>query len=162
MFVSMLMLSANTAEAGKMAEGFRGLPYGPATVLDTAPGENCAANTEASVRWSCQVRLGEANVEVAYMVQEGLFLGVVIHAEGHSNATAFFDVLVAGYGPGTPGNTYDTSRLADRRWQDGNVVGSWDYNKFSDKAQFVAFDQTLMTKIKAAESDRAKAAASGL
>lgn len=164
MFVSMMMLLSvtNTAEAGKLAEGFRGVPYGPASVLDVPPGENCAANTESGVRWNCQVRLGEANVEVAYMVQEGLFFGLVIHAEGYGNSTAFFDVLVAGYGAGAPANTYDETKLADRRWLDGNVVGSWDYNKYSDKARFIVYDQTLMAKIKAIEADRAKAAASGL
>lgn len=160
MLLSMLLLS--TALAGKLAEGFRGLPYGPAAVLDVAPGESCAANTESGVRWNCQVRLGEANVEVAYMVQEGLFFGIVIHATGYVNAAAFFDVLVAGYGAGTPANTYDDTKLADRRWQDGSVIGSWSYNKYSDKAQFIAFEQTLMTTIKTAEKERAKAAASGL
>lgn len=166
MFVLFLSLSAAlltpSAFAGKLAEGFRGIPYGPASVLDVAPGEGCAANTEMSVRWMCTVQLGEASVQVAYMVQEGLFFGVVIHATGYGNASAFFDVLTAGYGAGTAANTYDSSRLADRRWQDGNASGSWDYNKFSDEGKFIAYDQTLMAKIKAAEAARAKAAAGGL
>jgi hypothetical protein len=160
MFLLMMMLS--NAMAGKLAEGFRGLPYGPASVLDTAPGESCANTGEAGVRWVCLMRLGEASVEVSYMVQEGLFCGILIRSAGYSNATAFFDVLLAGYGVGTPANTYDESRMADRRWQDGDVIGSWEYNKYSDKAQFISFNRSLMAQIKAIETERAKAAAGGL
>lgn len=155
-------LVLSTASAGKLAEGFRGVPYGPATALDVAPGDSCASSTEVGVRWLCQVHLGEAEVQVAYMVKEGLFYGLVMRANEYTNASAFFDVLVAGYGPGSPENTYDDSRLADRMWRDGSVIGSWGYNKFSDLGQFIVFDQTAMAKIKATENERAKAAAGGL
>jgi hypothetical protein len=162
MFLSMMLLLSSPSLAGKLADGFRGIPYGPASVLDTAPGESCTAGTQEGARWVCQVQVGEVAVEVAYMVKENLFYGVHTTATGYMSCSAYFDVLSAAYGPGTPANTYDKSALADHKWSDGEVIGSWEYNKYSDKGVFLAFHRAVVAQIDRIETERAKAAASGL
>lgn len=158
--LSLILLA--TASAGKLADGFRGVAYGPASALNTAPGESCATSLDSTVRWVCPTRLGEASVKVSYVVKEGLFFSVIIDADGYLNSAALLNVILAAYGPGTFAHSYDDSHMADRFWRDGNVVGGWKFNQYSDTAQFIAFEKTLLDKIQALENERAKAAASGL
>lgn len=150
------------AHAGKLSDGFHGIPYGSASVLVAPPGESCALNPEPGVHWLCQDTIGEARVEVAYMEKEELFYGVVIVASGYESCSSLFSVLVAGYGAGTPVASYDKSLLADRRWRDGSVIGSWRYNKYSDRAEFVAFHDSLVSQIKEKEEEKARDAARDL
>ncbi len=147
---------------GKLADGFRGVPYGPAEILTEAPGEGCKENPGPGTRWECPVKLGDASAMAYYMVEEGLFYGVVLESTGATNASALHGVLTAAYGGCRKLHDYDTATLADCAWTDGSVAAIWEYNQFSGKAQALLFDQTLQAKIKAAAAARAAEAAKGL
>lgn len=145
--------------AGKLADGFRGVPYGPAEVLTISPGEGCQENPSQGTRWTCPVKLGDASVTAHYLAEEGLFYSVFLEStDGH----ALHDVLSAAYGTCRPLHDYDTAALADCAWSDGNAVAIWEYNQFSGKAQVLLFDRVLQAQVKAAAGRRAAEAAKGL
>ena len=133
--VSFIMSFTCQAQAGKLADGFRGHPFGDASFLEEPPDDNCMANPETGVRWSCQTTIGDVPVSVAYMVMETLYVGVVITTEGYTNASNLLTTLQQAYGPGRKTHDWDTDSMGDRLWADNNVFGSWEWNKYSAKAQ---------------------------
>lgn len=119
------------ASAGKLAEGFRGVPFGDATPLAAPPLPGCVKNPEAGVLWRCASQLGEFPVTVYYMVGLNTFMGISIHGSGYSVCEGIRDTLKAGWGVGAPADKYDTGPLPEWRWHDDFVLGSFDYNRFS-------------------------------
>lgn len=152
-FIIAITLSAH---AGKLAEGFRGLSFGPADVLSEAPMDGCLANTEVGVRWSCPTTIGGVPVTANYMVQTDVFVSVLINVEGYANATKYRAVLEAAYGPGRPQKPYAKGGMDDWAWQDGSVYATFSYNRFTDRVTSIIFD---MTKADEAKARAAKAAA---
>ena len=61
------LLAFPTAQAGKLAEGFRGLPFGDPAPLAAAPLEGCQKAPEPTVAWSCPSTIGAVPVSIAYM-----------------------------------------------------------------------------------------------
>jgi hypothetical protein len=152
-----------TADAGKLAEGFRGVPFGPADpVLTAAPMEGCARDTEIGVRWDCPTTIGGVAVHVAYIAQEGLFPSLVVYGSGYTDAATLFPVLKASYGEGSKLHDWDDSLLADWHWRDGDVVGMWDYNQFSDRFRFTMFDTAVMERVKQIQAEKAKSSTGDL
>lgn len=147
---------------GKLADGFRGVPYGPAGVLDTPPAEGCKSNPGPGSRWECPIKLGDASVSAYYMADQGLFYGMVLETVGYANASALHEVLVVAYGPCTKKHDFDTDLLADCTWNDGSVSAAWEYNPYSYKVQVLLFDRTLYETIRAVGTQRAAEAAKGL
>lgn len=82
------MLWMVQAEAGKLAEGFRGAAYGPESAVTESPLPECVRDVEDRVRWQCDTTIGEAAVQVSYLVDEGMFYGVYMKAKGYANAEA--------------------------------------------------------------------------
>lgn len=151
------------ADAGKLAEGFRDIPYGPAAALDNPPDPACTSSTEEDVLWKCPAEIGGVPVTVGYMVAHGLFYGVgIAFQHGSAEAVAFRAVLEAAYGPGAPQNRYATGSMDDWSWRDEQVVGSFDYNQFNHSVVFVAFDLTLYQQVQAAQKVEAAKAVGDL
>ena len=145
------------AHAGKLAEGFRGLPYGDASVLDTAPMENCRPDTELAVRWFCPTQIGEAEVTVAYMVKEGLYFGNVIATpKSYKDAHALHTILIEAYGKGAKTHEWDHGALADRTWRDGTVYAGWSYNQYTHIGQVILFDLDKQTEVKKRQAEKAQ------
>lgn len=157
-----VMLLPATAEAGKLADGFRGVAYGDASAIDTPPIEGCVTAQEAGARWMCQTTIGDASVTVMYMVDEGLFTGIFVRSSGYTNASALFDSLRAAYGGGRKKNAYDSSSLPDWTWSDGSVIGAFEFNRFSNEATFLTVHLPSYDAAKKAKEDRAKRAVDDL
>lgn len=126
-----LLLSLPFAHAGKLAEGFRGVPFGDASPLLTPPLPDCTKSPEDGVLWRCATKLGEFPVTVSYMVELNTFTGVFLLGSGYTNCAGLYDTLKAGWGTGTPQREYDTSALPDWKWRDGSAFGTFEYNRFS-------------------------------
>lgn len=164
----MLWLMSMSAQAGKLAEGFRGIPFGPATVLENPPQpsgcrQGDAVSTQAKgVRWVCPVEINGVGVEANYAVEEGYYYGVQITPP--ANFAAARDVLAAltaAYG------TCEQSQVAsgplpDCRWVDGSAVAAWTYNRFTERSSISIFDRAVFSEVDAARKAKANAAAQGL
>jgi hypothetical protein len=160
--IAALLLASIPAQAGKLAEGFRGIPFGDAAPLATAPMDGCSPKPEPSVEWNCSTTIGDVPVTVAYMVQEGLFTGVFIITEDFGNADTLFKTLQAAWGKGRKTNDWQDGSLPDWSWSDGGVYGSFRYNEYSNKASVIAFDARLSAKADAIKAEKAKSGAGDL
>lgn len=157
----------SSAHAGKLAEGFRGIPFGPDAVLNNppqpqgcVPGEAAAAGSGS--RWICVVEINGVAVQAAYIVEAGWFYGVQITPPADfSAAQAVRDALGAAYGACVRGQ-YTTGPLPDCTWGDGTARAAWSYNQFSDASSVSIFDFAVFAKVEAARKTKAAAAASGL
>lgn len=162
-----LLLQIETAFAGKLADGWHGLPYGSATVLATAPTADCVRIDDATVAWQCHETIGGVPVEVDYMAEEGWFLGVMLKTQGYANCSTLFGVLtVAWTVPFSPKNSYDKSALADGFW---NVMryktetsAAWTYNRYSDACSASTINAGLSGLVDVAKAKKAAAAAEAL
>ena len=157
--MTLLLLSA-LAVAGKLADGWRGRPFGPAETIADPPGASCVANPAAGVRWRCDERVGDAPVRVSYQVDEGTFLSVLITCEGYTACSTVLDTLSAAWGP--PHTKHENEVLSLRFWSDGASVGGWQYDQLSKSGVAVAHDTEVTAKVKAAKAARARAAAEEL
>ena len=149
------LAGGGAAHAGKLAEGFRGLPFGDQAALDEEPMPGCTAYPETGFRWVCNTTIGEVPVVVSYAVLEGLFIGVTIRAEGYTHASTLLATLKQAYGPGSRRHDWDTDALADRNWQDGTVAATWEYNEFSKTATVSIFDLAAYAEAEKREKKRA-------
>ena len=157
--INILILTL-AAHAGKLAEGFRGVPFGDEATIETAPLGTCIAGDEAGVKWVCPTEVGGVAVLAAYMVGEELFYGVVLTPieQSFTAAAGLRDVCTAAYGAGRKKNEYDSSSLPDWRWVDGSVYAVFSYNQYSNVSSVLIFDTKVMgekdkrTKTRALES----------
>jgi len=85
--------STTPALAGKLADGFRGIPYGPSSVIAESPLPGCVSDAAVGVQWQCDTTIGDAQVKVRYMADEGLFYGIFVKAQGYVNSEALISVL---------------------------------------------------------------------
>ena len=163
----MLLLVA-AAYAGKLADGFRGLPFGPSDVLESPPQpQGCVmgeARTvlERGVRWSCAVEINGVAVQAAYIIEAGWFYGVQITPpDDFSAAHAVREALTAAYGTCVK-DQYATGPLPDCRWNDADTTATWSYNQFNDQSAISIFNKSVFAKVDAARKAKAASAASGL
>lgn len=162
MLTSLIFILAHDAHAGKLADGWRGRPWGDATSLATAPfPEGCVANPEPGVAWTCQEDVGGIVYPVAYMVSEGYYTGLVLHCDGFAACASLQSVLVAAWGTCRK-DEYASGALPDCRWGDSGVFASWDFNRYSDKGTVVAIHVASFRAAEAKEKAKAAGAASGL
>ena len=155
-----LLLLVHSALAGKLEDGWRGRPFGPAQEPIAAPGDACVSSPEAGVRWRCSETIGTETVTVAYMVQEGIYSSVLIACNGYSSCSSVLDTLTAAWGK--PFSVKEYGTLPDRYWSDGLVVGAWSYNQFSDKGTALASHTEWFAAIKAKQAAKARTAADDL
>ena len=143
------------AQAGKLADGFRGLPFGDAAFLDQPPHDGCATSPDESSKWTCSTTIGKVPVVVNYVVMEGLYVGVQITTEGHTNASELLSTLTQAYGRARRTHDWDDSSMGDRMWFDGVVVCSWNWNQYSDLAEVYIIDRDVYAEAEKRQSDRA-------
>lgn len=151
----LLLAFSTQAHAGKLADGFRGLPFGDVSMLSVAPLPGCQPDPEPNVRWLCDTEVGGVPVTVTYIVQEGIFYGVGIFVTGTTNARALRLVFTQAYGTGRKIHDYDTSDLADWLWTDSTVVAGWQFNQFTEEGLLVMYDKPLSEEVKRLEAKRA-------
>ena len=75
------------AHAGKLADGWRGRPYGSAAWMEQAPAEGCTPTAAESVfKWRCQEKVGGVNVVVGYKFAPelgGVYTGMMLACSGY-------------------------------------------------------------------------------
>jgi len=155
--ILLALLASDTAQAGKLAEGFRGLQFGDVAVLDQQPLPDCAANPEPGVRWSCNTTVASVPVRAHYMADEGLFHGVMLQAKGSQQLAQLQAALTAAWGAGRDGGY----RL-DRLWQDGDTVASLSHNRYSYAITVMMQDRAVAAQIEQAKAKRAQQAVDDL
>jgi hypothetical protein len=157
-----LALSVSPAEAGKLANGYRGQAWGEVALDSLATVGECSSSVESQVGRICRQDFASAEAEVAYMYDLGVFFGIYLVANGYSNCSTIFEVLSAGYGRGRPKVASLDSWEDDRFWFDGPVGASWSYNRFSKQCTLTVSHTTLYERISAPSEAAAKSAAEGL
>jgi len=144
------------AQAGKLADGFRGLPFGDASVVADKPLDDCQPGGLDGLLWVCTSTIGSTPVSVSYMGSDGLFSGVYITAEGSQHRAPLLAVLQGAWGDGLDGG-----HRIDRLWRDGSVLATYKHNKYSGQTTVVLFDQKVSEKQKKMAAARAQEAAQG-
>lgn len=157
-----MILLSTLALAGKLEDGWRGIPYGPAEVLATAPTADCTKDTEPGVRWVCRETVADVSVTVSYMADEGIYAGVVIEAEGYATCQTLFATLQAAWKVPFTEEEHASSVLPDGFWNlmkyKTATSGAWDYNRYTSKCKAVTMN-TSLTEVVAAKKKAAAAAA---
>ena len=151
------LLATTTAHAGKLAEGFRGIPWGDPAPLQTPPAPDCRRPADPSGIWECDTEIGDADVQISYAVAEGLFIGVVIKTSGFANASLLHATLLQAYGDCRKNWQRDTSALADCIITDGNAVLGWEWNAYTKRGKAVLIDREVVDQSIEAEAKRAAA-----
>lgn len=163
-----ILLLSSLASAGKLADGFRGLAYGPASVVENAPlPQGCVTGGTPldgeGERWVCAVEINGIAVSASYMVDGGYFTGVYISVPSNfAAAAAVYEALSAAYGTCRPKYAADRSPFPECTWTDGTARAVWSYNQYSHKTTVTIFDMDVYAKVEAIRSERARQAASGL
>ena len=162
----MILLFA-AALAGKLDDGWRGIPYGPASRLDAQPQPDCTFQPEPTVRWTCREQVGGASIVAHYMVDEGLYNGVMLDCRGFAACDELFRVVSAAWSVPFTKKAYASGVLPDGFWQlsaasTGGVVAAWSYNRFTDAATLTVIHMGLLHQIEAIQAARAAKAAEGL
>jgi len=160
--LALLALPA-TAVAGKLADGFRGIPYGSPAPLVIQPEPDCKlVPSDPIVIWQCKVEIGGVPTVTSYSVSEDLYYATSIKTQGYSDAAALFLVLQAAWGEGAKRNDWESGILPEWMWTDGLVYSSFKYNEYSDEALVMILHvehyQAAQAKVKA----RAKRSAGDL
>ena len=150
------------AHAGKLAEGFRGVPWGDAAPLVEPPAEGCARDPEPGIKWRCPITVGGVPVVAAWAVEHSLFNAVVVSVEGFNEADKLFNVLQAAYGKGRKENEYQSGSLPDWRWRDGVVTAGWSYNRFSEQGTLVLLHLDHVRDVRQRNKDKAAESAGDL
>jgi hypothetical protein len=154
-----MLLMMNLVLAGKLAAGWRGVPYGDGAWLEKPPSAECIANPETAVRWRCPEDVAGKTVLVNYMVERGLYTGIAIRCDGYDACGTLQKTLVAAWGTCTQKNKYDSGPLPECSWLDAGTFGTWEYNRFSTVGTAIAVHMATYQKVKSMdEADAAKAA----
>ena len=140
--------------------GWRGVPFGPDSVLATPPGTSCVAAPERGVYWRCVEPIGEYSYSVSYMGEEDLFTGVYVQCTGYLACTHLYTVLTAAWAPTLFTPKYKGA--TDGNWFRANNVGSYSYNQYSQTGSAIISDLTVYSQIEAVKKARASQAAGGL
>jgi len=156
------LLLISSAQAGKLASGWKALPFGSDSVLVKAPLPGCLASTEPGIRWQCHDQIGGVNLALHYLSQEGLFWGVMVQCKGFDECFTFREILNQAWGPGRPKRDFATDTMDDRVWIDQTVGASWDWNQFTNTGTVLLLDKNLFERVRAADRDAARKAAEAL
>lgn len=161
------LILITSALAGKLEDGWRGIPYGDASVLTTAPTASCRAAPEPGTLWVCDELVGGAPVSVTYIGSDGLYVGVMIRAKGYTDCKVLFDTVTAAWSvPFTKQSEYDRSVLPDGFWNLSRyrttTAAAWEYNQFTGACHASTLNAKLTEVIDAAKARRASDAAAEL
>lgn len=154
--------------AGRLATGFKGIPFGDAGALRSAPLPGCTRGADGETAWTCKHRIGSTAVMAVFYASHSIYWGFGLATDGWDECSDVLRALQSAYGPGSPDSRlpeqYESSSVSvDRVWQEGAVSAYWSYNQFTDECAFVAKDSEWKWKMNAAkERDAAKAAADDL
>ncbi len=156
-----VLMLASLAHGGKLADGYRGLAWGPHDTLAQPEGQ-CQADPEPGVSWACQQTIGDVPVTVGYGYGEGLLYSVLIMAEGYAACDTLMDTFTAAWGRSIPQKEYAKKKLDDRIWTDGRTSAVWSWNRFSERCQVVALHLPSYDVVQAAQVSKAKEAINDL
>lgn len=131
-----------SAFAGKLADGFRNIPWGEYPDGFKAPLENCVADPEPSVPWSCPSLVGNIPVKVSFLVQYNIYHSVFVEARGTSNCLKFNETARQAYGAPEYMSQYLTGAMDDQYWSEGPVIGTWKFNKITEKCTLIIMHRT--------------------
>jgi hypothetical protein len=151
----MWWLMLNLALAGKLSEGYKGIPFGPEIVLINPPSENCISAPSPGITWGCRQKIGEASALVTYVAEEGIFYGVYMSVASLSDAQVLMNVLKAAYGPGTKMNSYQLETLPDWMWQDNNVIAVFKFNQFTVTGTLAIYNKEWLAEVDARKAAKA-------
>lgn len=162
-----MILFITLALAGKLEDGWRGIPYGPAEVLATAPTADCVKGTLPAVKWECRETVADVPVVVAYMAEEGIYESVVIEANGYAACQTLFTTLQAAWAvPFTPREEHASGILPDGFWNlmrfRTTTSGTWNFNEYSGKCLAITVNFNLDEQITARKKIAAEFAAEAL
>jgi hypothetical protein len=161
-----MILLLTLAWAGKLDDGWRGIPYGLATNVATKPTAECKATPEEEVLWGCKEEVAGIPVEVAYMGAEGWYTGVIISAHGYTNCSTLFSTLKAAWNVPFTEKKYASGLLPDGFWNlmvhETTTSGAWNYNEYSGNCSAFTVNTELSERIEAKKAERARAAAEAL
>jgi hypothetical protein len=153
------------AEAGKLAQGFKGRPFNEIAAADfAAPADNCAkgAGNATDPLWVCQQNIGGVENTVHYLHEQGVFWGYMIQTREQNGlstwevCTKMMDVYEAAYGDGRWLSEYRTAPLDQKFWTDGSVRAMFSHEPINNKCQLLVYDNQLMKLVE----NRRKIAAS--
>jgi len=160
-----------TANAGKLANGLRGIPYGnPAkllTKLRAFPADDCQnvrmPQSGDSNLPACIVNVGRVQTVVIFGIIGGRYVGFTMHVMGYGKAKALFTSLKAAWGEGTITEYPSMGDLPyEYRWRDGKVVATFKYNYSNDKVEVVVGHQGEVEKMNKTAAKAAESGASDL
>ena len=154
-----------SAYAGKLADGFRGVPFGPDSILASAPmPEGCTevvGSGEKGIRWECATTINDASVNVYYFVEAGWFYSVRIDpAKQFTQASLVREAMLSAWGPCMA--KYPSDPMMECTWIDGKSKALWEYNRFNQESSVTMMDVATFDRVKAARLQRAKASSSDL
>jgi len=158
MMTFLLLALSSQAQAGKLEDGFKGLPWG-ITVPFPAPSENCVNKQATGVEWTCQQTIGEVPVTSMYLYKYELLSGVIVTSKGYLNCSKLMDILTAAYGESRPVRDFMKGKMDDRYWSKSKVFASWKWNKYADECVLYMMhnpSQDQITKREKVEAEKAK------
>lgn len=146
----MIALGAYLIFAGKLAtdNGFRGVQFGPDTVLASPPMEGCQPGLVGRIRWTCDTTIGDQPVTVSYMAEHGYFSSVFIEGEGYTSCHKLKDVLTAAWGLPYQDNPYIESYL----WHDKKIIAGLDINSIDYSCTVTIFSVKVNKLVKQADA----------
>ena len=152
------MAASGSASAWKLADGFRGVPFG--TPPAGPPEETC---TPASEGWDCAVEIAGVPLQATYAIEGGIYYGLVLTAKavGPAKANLLKDTLTAAWGRGEQEeNMYMPIPPVD--WEDGTVLGNLKYNQYTRDVTITIVSRTHYDAMNAARRDKAAKSAGDL
>lgn len=161
------LILITSALAGKLEDGWRGIPYGDASVLTTAPTASCRAAPEPGTLWVCDELVGGVPITVAYIGSDGLYVSVMIRAKGYPDCRVLFDTLTAAWSvPFSKRSDYDHGVLPDGFWNlhryTTATAAAWTYNQFSGECLAATLTERLTKQLDEVKARRASDAAAEL
>jgi hypothetical protein len=146
------------ANAGSLGEGLRGKRWGEA--VEAAPGADCAQ--EADGGWICKEKVGDVEVDVGYgTLEDHRLYSIIMIGKGFSSCETLLQTLGEAWGRGAK-DQYDSSALPKTTWFTLGAVGSFEYNRYSERCTILAMNTSLYREKERAGKKKAAEAASSL
>jgi hypothetical protein len=154
--LSLVLTTSSPAHAGKLASGFRSIPFGDPAPLKTAPSDQCIHRPEDTVEWRCADNIGPTPVSINYMVDEEVYYGVYITAKGIQAKEDLMAALKAAWGP-----SMQTANF-EGLWIDRGIYGSLRYNKYSGDVEVIVNSEAATKGMQRRKEERGKSAVNDL
>jgi hypothetical protein len=153
-----LSLGAGVANAGSLGEGLRGKRWGES--VEAAPSPVCGRESDNS--WICTEKVGDVEVDVSYgKLEDHQLYSVVMTHKGFAGCQTLLNTLSEAWGRGGK-NEYDSSPLPKMTWFTLGAIGSFEYNRYSDRCTILAMSTSLYREKEREDKKKAAKAASSL